>query len=227
MLPALICGCAGASTPEDSCTVPVSSALSASPPPGNTTVAIPCRPSRSLSTSACSCGVVPIGGVETLNLSGFFFASATNSFIVLDAEVRLDGEHVRRDRKLADRDEILERVVGQVLVEPGIDRKGAGREQDRVAVGLRARDQAHADIAAGAAFVLHDDRAADRLCMAAAMMRAMMSDGPPGVLATTILIGRSGIGGERRADAQSAGAAMPAGERAGRLDEGASRQDCI
>ena len=29
-------------------------------------------------------------------------------------------------------------------------------------------------------------------CIAAAMMRAMMSDGPPGVLATTIRAGRSG-----------------------------------
>ena len=29
-------------------------------------------------------------------------------------------------------------------------------------------------------------------CIAAAMMRAMMSDGPPGVLATTIRTGRSG-----------------------------------
>jgi hypothetical protein len=29
-------------------------------------------------------------------------------------------------------------------------------------------------------------------CIAAAMIRAMMSEGPPGVLATTILTGRSG-----------------------------------
>jgi hypothetical protein len=29
-------------------------------------------------------------------------------------------------------------------------------------------------------------------CIAAAMKRAMMSDGPPGVLATTIRTGRSG-----------------------------------
>ena len=45
-------------------------------------VAIFCKPSRSFSTSAWSCGVVPIGGVETLNLSGLAFASATKSFIV-------------------------------------------------------------------------------------------------------------------------------------------------
>ena len=81
--PALICGCAGASTPELSCTVPESSALSASPPPGKGMVAIFCRPSRSLSTSAWSWGVVPIGGVETLNLSGLALARATNSFIVV------------------------------------------------------------------------------------------------------------------------------------------------
>ena len=82
-MPAWICGSAGASVPEFNCTVSASTALTASPPPWNTTVAIFCRPSRSFSTSAWSCGVVPIGGVETLNLSGFAFTSATNSFMFL------------------------------------------------------------------------------------------------------------------------------------------------
>src|ERR1700693_6378380 len=89
MAPALICGSAGASTPELSCTVPPSTACSASPPPANTMVAIPVNPSRILSTSASSCGVVPIGGVETLNCSGLALASATNSFIVPAASSRL------------------------------------------------------------------------------------------------------------------------------------------
>ena len=52
-------------------------------------VAICFKPSRSFSTSAWSCGVVPIGGVETLYLSGSFFTIATNSFIVLAGESAL------------------------------------------------------------------------------------------------------------------------------------------
>jgi len=43
-------------------------------------VAICFRPSRSFSTSAWSCGVVPTGGVETLYLSGSFFTIATELF---------------------------------------------------------------------------------------------------------------------------------------------------
>src|SRR5262249_57650540 len=81
--PALICGCAGASTPELSCTVPESSALSASPPPGNGMVAIFCKPSRSLSTSAWSCGVVPIGGGETWKFSGVALGRARERFLLV------------------------------------------------------------------------------------------------------------------------------------------------
>ena len=40
------------------------------------------RCSRSFSTSAWICGVVPNGGVATLNLSGLALASATNSLMV-------------------------------------------------------------------------------------------------------------------------------------------------
>ena len=81
----------------------------------------------------------------------------------LGAEIGLDREHVRRDGKLADRNEILERVVGQLLVETWIDRIGAGRKEERVAVRLRACGQPHADIAAGTAAVLHEHGAADCL----------------------------------------------------------------
>src|SRR5262249_59625497 len=80
--PLLISGWAGASTPEESCTVLLSSAWIASPPPANTTVAILARPSRDLRTSASSWGVVPTGGVETLNRVGSFFATAMKSFMV-------------------------------------------------------------------------------------------------------------------------------------------------
>src|SRR5471032_2718250 len=81
-VPALICGAAGGSEPELNCTVPLSKACSASPPPLNTTFSKLGRFSRIFSTLACICGVVPIGGDETLNLSGLALASATNSVIV-------------------------------------------------------------------------------------------------------------------------------------------------
>src|SRR5271166_6601514 len=83
IVPDLMKGSAGAIVPDDSCTVPLSSACSASPPPPNTIDAILVRPSRILSTSASSCGVVPTGGTDTLNFSGLALASTTNSFMVL------------------------------------------------------------------------------------------------------------------------------------------------
>ncbi|MNG30094.1 hypothetical protein D3C84_1156360 [compost metagenome] len=48
-----------------------------------TTVGTFSRPARILNTSAWSCGVVPIGGVEKLNLSGAAFTIATSSFMSL------------------------------------------------------------------------------------------------------------------------------------------------
>src|SRR6266702_3680769 len=80
-VPDLMCGAAGASEPELICTVLLSSACSASPPPLNTTSSRLGSFSIDLSTEAWSCGEVPIGGVETLNLSGLLRASATNSFM--------------------------------------------------------------------------------------------------------------------------------------------------
>src|SRR5579884_2947058 len=80
--PALICGRAGASEPELSCTVPLSSAAIASPPPLNTTSARFGRFSRIFNNSYWICEVVPIGGVAQLYLSGLARARATKSLMV-------------------------------------------------------------------------------------------------------------------------------------------------
>jgi hypothetical protein len=72
-------------------------------------------------------------------------------------------EDVRHAGEFADRDEVLHRIERQVVVEADIDGKGAGGEQDGVAVRLRVGDIAHADIAAGAAAVLDDEGLARRL----------------------------------------------------------------
>src|SRR6185437_2239632 len=81
IVPARICGEAGPSEFEAICTVLVSSACSASPPPLNTTSSSFGRLARTFSSVACSCGVVPIGGTETLYLSGLLPAMSTNCFI--------------------------------------------------------------------------------------------------------------------------------------------------
>src|ERR1700757_633222 len=80
--PALMCGAAGGSEPELSCTVPASSAAKASPPPLNTTSSSCGRSSLSLSTSSWICAAVPIGGVAQLYLAGSARASATKSFML-------------------------------------------------------------------------------------------------------------------------------------------------
>ena len=81
------------------------------------------------------------------------------------------GERLRRNRRVddqrerhagdqRDRREILHGIVGQLLVERLVDRKrGRGRHQERVAVGLGSRDLLGAERGAGARLVLdHDDR---------------------------------------------------------------------
>src|SRR5262245_13686915 len=81
-VPALMCWAAGGNEPELNCTVPLSRACSASPPPLNTTTSNLGSFSRSFSISAEICGVVPIGGVAQLNLYGLARASATNYLTV-------------------------------------------------------------------------------------------------------------------------------------------------
>ena len=59
--------------------------------------------------------------------------------------------------------EILERVIGDLVVKARIDRKRIGRQQQRISVRVCACDPCEADIAARAAAVLDDDRLAQRL----------------------------------------------------------------
>ena len=114
-VPALMCGAAGGSEPEHSCTVPPSSAASASPPPLNTTSVSFGSVSRSLKTSSWICGVVPIGGVAQLNLSGFGFGERDKLLHRLRRQFRLDHEGVGRGGQFAHADEILERVIGDLI----------------------------------------------------------------------------------------------------------------
>ena len=78
-------------------------------------------------------------------------------------QFRLDNERVRRCRKLAHCDEILVRIVGQLVVKPVIHRIGVGGEQDGVAIRFGMGGVFHADIAAGAAAIVDDEGLAGRL----------------------------------------------------------------
>ena len=158
-----MCGNAGASEPELSCTVPLSSAVMASPPPLNTTSESFGNFSRILSNSNCNCAVVPIGGVAQLYCSGLAAGERDEFLHGFRRQFRLDHERVRRCRKLADCDEILVRIVGQLVVKPVIHRIGVGGEQDGVAIRLGMGGVFHADIAAGAAAIVDDEGLAGRL----------------------------------------------------------------
>ncbi len=75
--------------------------------------------------------------------------------------VVVDDEHVGVAVDLRHRDEVLERIVGQVLVELAVDHDVAGRhDADGVAVGGRLDDVVHGDVTAAAGHVLDDDRLA-------------------------------------------------------------------
>ena len=153
----------GATEPEQICTVPASSASTASPPPLNTTSSRFGSFSFTFNSAICNCGVVPIGGTEALNFSGLERARPTKVLHRLRRQIGLDQKDVRRAADVADRDEILHRIERQRIVEAGIDRERGGAEQERVAVRIGMGDIFHAEIAAGAAAVLDDESLSGRL----------------------------------------------------------------
>ncbi|KAG1246807.1 hypothetical protein G6F65_020493 [Rhizopus arrhizus] len=63
-----------------------------------------------------------------------------------------DGRH---ERHVDHRREVPLGREAQIPVDPGIDRERAVHHQQRVAIGRRFRDDARADVAAGAGAVLH------------------------------------------------------------------------
>ena len=81
-----------------------------------------------------------------------------------DAERRIDHHDVGIGRGHGDRREILQRIVGKILVDGRIDRDRPGlTEQQRVAVGVGFVHQLGADDRAGAAAVLDHDGLSDGL----------------------------------------------------------------
>jgi hypothetical protein len=78
-------------------------------------------------------------------------------FCVLGGKVLLGGEHHGAEIDEAERLEIADRVVAQVLVEGGAGRQGDVVDQDRVPVWLRPGDAGRGRRAAGSGDVLDDD----------------------------------------------------------------------
>ncbi|CFL81700.1 Uncharacterised protein [Bordetella pertussis] len=86
----------------------------------------------------------------------------------LDAGGGAGDQHQREIAQPGDRREVAPGVVGQVLVQAGVDRRHALVDQDqRVAVRRGLRGRLHADDAARAGFVLDDDRLAQLVRQAA------------------------------------------------------------
>jgi hypothetical protein len=79
-----------------------------------------------------------------------------------DGRGRAGEKDVGRGGELGDRREVADRVVAGIAEEAGIHHEAAGRHEQRVAVGRRARGEHGADIAAGTTAILDHHRLAQR-----------------------------------------------------------------
>ena len=78
---------------------------------------------------------------------------------VLRRHRRVDGQDQRHAQQVRDRRQVLRRIERHLLVEARIDHdRRARRDEQRVAVGRRLGDHRRADVAAGAAAVVDDER---------------------------------------------------------------------
>jgi hypothetical protein len=74
---------------------------------------------------------------------------------------RIDLEHVGHAEDAGNGSEVMQEIEFQIPVKRGIGRIGGRREQERVAVGRRFRDEFGADVAAGARFIVEHERLAE------------------------------------------------------------------
>ena len=100
-----------------------------------------------------------IGGADAgravVQFAGFGFGECDEFLQRFNAKLRVDHHDVGIGGGHRDGREILQRIVGQFLVDPGIDRDRPGlAEQQRVAVGIGFSDEIGTDDRAGAAAVL-------------------------------------------------------------------------
>jgi hypothetical protein len=114
-----------------------------------------------LNSSIANCGVVPLARIIELLRLGL---GARDHFEQgIDGALGIGRQNIRRHRKRRDRRKVLGRIVGDGFVQRRIDDKRAAGEEERIAVGLGARDFDGADIGAGAGTILHDHGPPERL----------------------------------------------------------------
>src|SRR5262245_44615093 len=137
-------------------------------------------------------GQVAVAHGAEVELAGTSLGIGDELLDVLRGEVGCDHEHLIALGDLRDRREVLYGVV----IAKGDRRshhQGAGvAEQQRVAVGLGARDRFGAERAAGAGAILDDHGLPKDRPKALNHEARRGVDGPPGGYGTTILISRSG-----------------------------------
>jgi hypothetical protein len=91
---------------------------------------------------------------------------------ILRGDRRMHHEDVRDRGQVGDRNEIGQRLVGELRVRGGIDRvRRDGRDAQRVSVRRRLRDEVGADAAAGPGAIVDDDRLPE-------LLRELVGDEP-------------------------------------------------
>jgi hypothetical protein len=102
------------------------------------------------------------------------------SWNVLIAEIGAHQEHVGRIADERDRREIVERIIGQLVIEVWIDSVPGRHNDESVAVRRRAGRGLGGDRAAGTGPVLDDDSWPQRLESSSPSVRPTISTAPPG-----------------------------------------------
>jgi hypothetical protein len=104
-----------------------------------------------------------VAGGSVIELAGILLRERDQLLERARRHARVQHEDVRRDGELRDRREIALDVVARLLVERHVRGVGAAADEQRVAVGRRARDVFRRDVAAAAGPVLDDDGGAQEL----------------------------------------------------------------
>lgn len=92
----------------------------------------------------------------------------------------------------ADTRKIGNRVIRQIIIERGTDRKCRGDQHDRVTVGRSLGHDSSTDGAGSTGSIVDDNRLAERSLIGCAIIRAMTSAPAPGGNGTTNRTGRDG-----------------------------------
>ena len=158
-LPLWICGTVCTMELNITLVWPPTTSIMAGPPPLKGTWSMS-TPAISLNNSLPRCWKLPMPAEAYCRSPGCFLASAISSATEWTGSDGGNDQHIGALRQQADRGEILDRVVVE-LVEPGIDRMGHGDDEQGVAVRRRLRDRLGADHAAGAAAVVDHDLLAE------------------------------------------------------------------